>query len=174
MSNRESFQKRLQRVRPPRVQLTYDVERGDAIEHKELPFVVGVIGDFSAGNEGQGVRLRDRRFINVDLDNFSDVMTGIAPQATFQVADRLSGRADSEIGVSLKFGRIEDFHPESVIAQVEPLKRLMEMRSRLADLRNKLAGNERLEDLLLDAVTQPDSLKQLSVCDVTPRGGTEK
>ncbi len=160
MSKRESMQKRLQRVRPPRVQLTYDVERGDAIEHKELPFVVGVVGDFAAASEAPQQRLRDRKFVNVDRENFDDVMNSIAPRTVFRVPNRLT-HAGGELSVELNFRRFEDFRPESIVEQVRPLQRLMEARTRLAELRNKLAGNEKLEDLLADVLARTDVLTQI-------------
>lgn len=158
MSKKESAQKRLQRVRPPRVQLTYDVERGDAIELKELPFVVGAIGDFAAQSEHVQDRLRDRKFVGIDLDNFDDVMGGLAPRATFRVANRLT-ESGGELTVDLRFSRFSDFRPEAVAAQVEPLRKLMEVRSRLADLRNKLAGNEKLDDLLTEVLARTEQLE---------------
>lgn len=160
MSKRESAQKRLQRVRPPRVQLTYDVERGDAVELKELPFVVGAIGDFAAQSEQSQARLRDRKFVSVDLDNFDDVMSGLAPRAAFRVANRLT-EGGGELAVDLRFSRFADFRPEAVVEQVEPLRKLMEVRSRLADLRNKLAGNEKLDDLLAEVLAQTEQLEAI-------------
>lgn len=160
MSKKESVQKRLQRVRPPRVQLTYDVEIGDAVEQKELPFVVGVVGDFAGQSlQAQG-KIRDRKFVTLDLDNFDDVMAGVAPRATYRVNNRLSGEG-GELAVDLGFEAFEDFRPEAVVQQVEPLRKLMEARSRLADLRNKLAGNERLEDLLGEVLQNTDKLVAL-------------
>lgn len=158
MANKESAQKRLQRVRPPRVQLTYDVERGDAVELKELPFVVGAIGDFAAQSEQSQARLRDRKFVSIDLDNFDDVMSGLAPRAAFTVTNRLTS-GGGELTVDLRFSRFADFRPEAVVEQVEPLRKLMEVRSRLADLRNKLAGNEKLDDLLGEILTQAEQLE---------------
>jgi type VI secretion system protein ImpB len=162
MSKKESIQKRLQKVRPPRVQLTYDVEIGDAIEKKELPFVVGVLGDFS----GQGspdkpaTRLKDRKFVNVDMDNFDDVIEGVAPTASYRVKNRLSADG-GEFAVNLSFKRFEDFRPESVVQQVEPLRALLEARGKLSDLRNKLAGNEKLEDVLADVLSSTEKLARL-------------
>jgi len=161
MAKKESIQKRLQKVRPPRVQLTYEVEKGDAIEQKELPFVVGVLGDFSGNPEQPLPRLRDRKFVNVDLDNFDDVMSGMTPRATYRVPNTIGG--EGEFGVELKFKSIDDFRPEAVVQQVEPLCKLLEARSKLADLRNKLAGNEKLEDILNDVLTNTEKLKQLGV-----------
>src|SRR3569833_950099 len=91
---KESVQKRLQKVRPPRVQMTYDVEIGDAVEDKELPFVVGVIGDFGADPVAGRKRLKERRFVNVDSRNFDEVLDGVAPAASFRVPDHLRGEGD--------------------------------------------------------------------------------
>lgn len=160
MSKKESVQKRLQKVRPPRVQLTYDVEKGDAIEQKEIPFVVGVLGDFSGQPEQALPRIKDRKFVNVDLDNFDEVMEGMAPRAQFRVPNRI-GDQGGEFAVELKFDSIDDFRPESVVQQVEPLRKLLEARTKLADLRNKVAGNEKLEDLLNDVLANTGQLEQL-------------
>ncbi|HIY71914.1 MAG TPA: type VI secretion system contractile sheath small subunit [Candidatus Luteimonas excrementigallinarum] len=160
MSKKDSVQKRLQKVRAPRVQLTYDVEKGDAIEEKELPFVMGVMGDFSGNPEQPLPRVKDRKFVNVDLDNFDEVMEGMTPRATYRVPNRISDEG-GEFGVELKFNSIDDFRPESVVQQVEPLRRLMESRAKLADLRNKLAGNEKLEDLLNDVLNNTEQLREL-------------
>ena len=161
MAKKESVQKRLQKVRPPRVQLTYDVEIGDALEVKELPFVVGVLGDFAAQSKEPQGKVRDRKFVNVDMDNFDDVMEGMAPRAAFRVKNRLT-EAGGELGVDIKFEKFEDFRPESVVQQVEPLRKLQEARAKLADLRNKLAGNEKLEDLLNDVLNSTEQLQSLS------------
>lgn len=160
MAKKESVQKRLQRVRPPRVQLTYDVEIGDAIEVKELPFVVGVLGDFAAQSRAAQGKVRDRKFVNIDMDNFDDVMEGMAPRAAYRVKNRLSAEG-GEMGVDIEFRKFEDFRPESVVQQVEPLRRLQEARAKLADLRNKLAGNEKLEDLLNDVLNNTEQLHNL-------------
>lgn len=160
MAKKESIQKRLQKVRPPRVQLTYDIEKGDAIEHKELPFVVGVMGDFAGQSEQPMPRLKDRKFVNVDMDNFDDVMAGMKPRAAFRAPNRL-GDEGGEIGIDLTFQSIDDFRPEAVVEQVEPLRRLLEARGKLADLRNKLAGNEKLEDLLAEVLNNTEQLEQI-------------
>jgi type VI secretion system protein ImpB len=160
VAKKESVQKRLQKVRPPRVQLTYDVEIGDAIEVKELPFVVGVLGDFAAQSKQDQGKVRDRKFVNVDMDNFDDVIEGMAPRAAFRVKNRLT-QDGGELGIDLEFKKFEDFRPESVVQQVEPLRKLLEARSKLADLRNKLAGNEKLEDLLNDVLNSTEQLNSL-------------
>jgi type VI secretion system protein ImpB len=160
MSKKESIQKRLQKVRAPRVQLTYDVEKGDAIEKKELPFVVGVMGDFAGKSELEQPKLKDRKFVNVDMDNFDDVMKGLEPRAVYRVPNTLSG-AGGEFAVDMKFKSIDDFRPEAVVQNVEPLKKLLEARTKLADLRNKLAGNEKLEDILNDVLSSTEKLAVL-------------
>jgi type VI secretion system protein ImpB len=161
MAKKESIQKRLQKVRPPRVQMTYDVEVGDAIEKKELPFVVGVVGDFSGQSQVEQKKLRDRNFVNVDNDNFDEVLKGVEPRAAFRVDNKL-GDKGGEFAVDLKFKSMEDFRPEAVVQQVEPLRKLLEARTKLADLRNKLAGNEKLEDILSDILSSTEKLDALS------------
>lgn len=160
MAKKGSIQNRLQTVRPPRVQLTYDVEKGDAVEQKELPFVVGVLGDFAGQSDAAQTKLRDRKFVGVDSENFDEVMGAIAPRASFRTCNRLSDEA-GEIGVDLTFRRFEDFRPESVVQQVEPLRKLLEARTRLVELRNKLAGNEKLEDLLAEVLQSTEKLHSL-------------
>ncbi len=160
MSKKESVQKRLQRIRPPRVQLTYDVEIGDAIEQKEIPFVVGVMGDFSGNTEIPLAKLKDRKFVNVDMDNFDDVMEGMSPRAVYRVKNTLSDKG-GEFAVDLKFKSIEDFRPEAIVQQVDPLRKLLEARTKLSDLRNKLAGNDKLEDILNDVLSSTESLQRL-------------
>ena len=161
MAKRESVQKKLQRIRPPRVQLTYDVEVGDAKEIKELPFVIGVLGDFSAASELEKTKLKDKKFINVDLDNIDEVMTSLAPRAAFQVENMLTEEKGS-LTISLTFNGMQDFRPENVVLQVDPLRKLVEARERLTDLRNKISNNERLEDLLDEVLQNTDQLRKLS------------
>ena len=162
MAKKDSVQKRLDKVRPPRVQLTYDVEIGDAIEQKEIPFVTGVLADFTGRQDSDKplAKLKDRKFVNVDLDNFDEVMKGMAPAASYRVKNKL-GAEGGEFAVNLKFNQIEDFRPESVVQQVDPLRKLLDARTKLADLRNKLAGNEKLEDILGEVLSNTEQLKTL-------------
>ena len=160
MSRNSSVQKKLQKVRPPRVQMTYDVEIGDAIENKELPLVVGVVGDFGGNSEVPQKRLKERSFVGIDRDNFDEVMKGIEPRATYRVNNELTGEG-GQFAVDLTFRSMDDFRPESVVNQVEPLRKLLEARTKLADLRNKLAGNDTLEDLLNDVVNSTETLAKL-------------
>ncbi|CUI03706.1 type VI secretion system contractile sheath small subunit [Massilia sp. P8910] len=160
MSKKQSVQKKLQKVRPPRIQMTYDVEIGDAIESKELPFVMGVVGDFGGTSEVEKKRLKDRNFVGIDRDNFDEVMKGIEPRAAYRVNNTLTGEG-GKFAVDLKFKSMEDFRPESVVQQVEPLRKLLEARTKLADLRNKLAGNDKLEDILNDVLSNTEKLAEL-------------
>jgi len=160
MANGDSIQKRLTKVRPPRVQMTYDVEIGDAMENKELPFVIGVVGDFGGNSDVEKKRLKDRKFVSIDSGNFDEVLSGVEPVARFQVPNQLTGD-DSSFNVELRFKAMDDFRPESIVQQVEPLSKLLEARSKLADLRNKLAGNDKLEDILSDVLNNTDKLASL-------------
>lgn len=161
MAKQQSVQKKLQKVRPPRVQLTYDVELGDAIEKKELPFVAGVVGDFTGQAEQPLPKLKDRKFVNIDRDNFDEVLKGMEPRAVFQVKNRLSEEG-GKFAVELKFRSMDDFSPEAVVQQVEPLRRLLEARTKLADLRNKMNGNDKLADLLTEVLSNTEKLHALN------------
>ncbi len=159
---RQSAQHKLDRVRPPRVQITYDVEIGGAIELKELPFVVGVLGDFT-GNPVQPLpRLKERKFVEVNPDNFDSVLEGMKPHLSFAVENKLSEDADApQLKVDLNFKKMDDFEPGNVAKQVKPLKELLDLRTRLADLRGTLQGNDKLEELLLEAVGNTEKLDKL-------------
>jgi len=159
---RASTQHKLDRVRPPRVQVTYDVEIGDAIEIKELPFVLGVLGDFSGQPTEPLPRLRDRKFTEVTPDNFDSVLAGMKPHLAYSVENKLSEDSDApQLKVDLTFKSLDDFSPENVAMQVKPLKELMDLRTKLSDLRGNLQGNDKLEELLLDAVGDQAKLDKL-------------
>lgn len=166
----ESTQHKLDRVRRPRVHLTYDVDVGGAIQQKELPFVLGVLADLSGKPDEALPRLKDRKFVDIDRDNFNKVLAGIKPRLAFQVDNTLQGDG-SKLNVELRFGQIHDFEPEQVVKQIEPLRKLLEARDRLSDLVNKMDGNDKLEQLLNDVVNNTDSLKKLS--DEVGQGETE-
>ncbi|TBU95645.1 type VI secretion system contractile sheath small subunit [Phytopseudomonas dryadis] len=156
----ESTQHKLDRVRPPRVQITYDVEIGDAIEKKELPLVVGILADLSGKPDVPLAKLGERRFIEIDRDNFNDVLGSIAPRAAVQVDNTISGD-DSKLNVELRFNHIDDFDPVNIVNQVTPLRRLYEARQRLRDLLTKLDGNDDLDQLLQDVVANTEGLKEI-------------
>ena len=161
MAKQDSIQKKLSKVRAPRVHLTYDVEIGDAIETKEIPFVVGVMGEFSGDSTLEQPKLKDKKFVEIDLDTFDEVMSGLAPRATFKVDNKVSDKR-GEFSVDLAFNSIDDFRPESIANQVEPLRQLVEARDRLADIRNKISANEKLEDLLEDVLNNTEQVKQMA------------
>ncbi len=159
---RESTQKKLERVRPPRVQVSYDVEIGGAIELKELPFVMGVLSDLSGQPKEALPRLKDRRFVEITPDNFDSVLDSMKPHLAFSVENKLSEDSGAgQLKVDLNFKSMEDFEPENVAKQVKPLRELLELRTRLSDLRGNLQTNEKLDELLLDAVSNTDKLNKL-------------
>jgi len=160
MAKKESLQHKLDRVRAPRVQITYDVEIGDAIEMKEIPFVLGVLADLSGKPDEPLPRLRDRKFIEIDRDNFNNVLEGMKPRVAFKVDNKLTGD-DTKLAVELRFKSIDDFRPENVVTQVEPLRKLLDARQRLSGLLNKLDGNDKLDDLLQKVIADTDALKKL-------------
>ena len=157
----ESQQKKLSRVRKPRVHITYDVEIGDAEVQKELPFVVGVMGDFSGDPTQKLKPLKDRKFIEIDRDSFNDVLKRMNPGLNMRVENTLADDG-SEMSVNLKFESMEDFEPAKVVEQVEPLKKLMETRDKLRDLASKIDRSDDLENVLEQVLSNTDQLKQLS------------
>ncbi len=158
----ESIQKKLGRVRPPRVHVTYDVDVGDAIEKKELPFVMGVLGDFTGQPEQPLPKLKDRRFVEVTPDNFDGVLESMNPHLAFAVENKLSDDPNAgQLKVDLHFKSLEDFEPEQVARQVKPLRELLDLRTRLNDLKGTLQTNDKLDEALLQAVSKTESLDKL-------------
>jgi type VI secretion system protein ImpB len=138
------------------------VELGDAIELKELPFVMGILGDFTGHPSEPLEKLKDRKFVEVTPDNFDDVLSSMKPHLSFTVANRLSDDQDAgKIGVDLHFESLDDFSPDRVARQVEPLRQLLDLRQQLADLRGSLQGNDRLEEVIQSTLTDVDSLERL-------------
>ncbi|ACO81167.1 hypothetical protein AvCA_50800 [Azotobacter vinelandii CA] len=156
----ESTQHKLDRIRPPRVQITYDVETGNAIEKKELPLVVGILADLSGKPEKPLPKLMERRFVEINRDNFNDVLASIAPRAALQVDNTLS-QDGSKLNIELHFDHIDDFDPVNIVRQVTPLRRLFEARQRLRDLLTKLDGNDDLDKLLQDVVANTEGLQEI-------------
>lgn len=161
----ESTQHKLDRVRPPRVQITYDVEIGGAIQKKELPLVVGILSDLS-GATPNPIAMKDRKFIEIDRDNFNEVLKSIGPTISSSVANHVNKSKDP-LSVSLKFESIDDFTPANLVQQVESLRKLLDSRRRLNDLLAKLDGNDFLNQTLLDVVAKPEELKQLKATNST-------
>ena len=157
---KESLQHTLDRVRAPRVQITYDVEIGDAIEMKEIPFVVGVLSDLSGKPDEPLPKLKDRKFVEIDRDNFDKVLAGMKPRLAYRVDNKLTDE-DSKIAVELRFKSLDDFHPERVAEQVAPVRKLVETRKKLSELLNKLDGNDKLDELLQDVISNSETLEKL-------------
>jgi type VI secretion system protein ImpB len=156
-----SIHDKLSRVRKPRVHITYEVETEGAVVERELPFVVGVMGDFSGDPTEKLKPLKDRKFIQIDRDNFNDVLKRMTPGLNLKVENTLKGDG-SELGVQLKFESMEDFEPGRVVEQVEPLRRLKETRDKLRDLLSKVDRSEELEQILERVLQNSDELKALS------------
>ncbi|KGJ94815.1 type VI secretion system contractile sheath small subunit [Colwellia psychrerythraea] len=157
----ESIHNKLKRVRKPRVHITYDVETNGAVAKKELPFVMGVMGDYSGDNTKDKKALKDRKFSQIDRDNFNDIMAKTAPKLNLKVENTLAADG-SEMAVDLSFNHMEDFEPHKIVEQVEPLKKLLQTRDRLRDLLSKADRSEELEDLLENILNNTEALSTLS------------
>jgi type VI secretion system protein ImpB len=157
----DSLQQKLGRVRRPRVQITYDVETNGALQKVELPFVVGVMADLS-GQPKEALRpLKERKFVNIDRDNFNEVLAKSAPRLAMKVQNRLTDE-DTKLAVELNFKSIDDFEPARVAEQIAPLKELLDMRHRLNQLLSKMEGNDKLDQLLADLLSSTDKAGQLA------------
>jgi len=156
----ESIHDKLKRVRKPRVHITYDVETNGAVQNKEIPFVMGVMGDYSGDNTENKKALKDRKFSQVDRDNFNEVMNNVSPQVNMKVENTLEGDG-SEMSVELGFKNMEDFEPQNIVEKVDPLKKLMETRNKLRDLLTKADRSEDLENLLEEVLSSTDALASL-------------
>ena len=159
---RDSTQHKLDKVRPPRVQITYDVQVGDAIELKELPFVMGVLGDFTGHPSDPLPKLKERKFVEIDPDNFDKVLEAMKPHLSLTVENKLSEDSNAgQLRVDLSFKSMDDFEPGNIAKQVAPLKELLDLRTRLSDLRGSLQGNDKLEESLLNAVSSTENLDKI-------------
>lgn len=156
----ESRQHTLDRVRKPRVQITYDVEIGDAIEKKELPFVVGVLADLSGNPENPLPPIKNRKFVEIDRDNFMDVMAVIHPRLVIRVANKLSDD-NPEISVELMFKNMSDFEPQNLAKNIPALAALYQKRNNLKNLITKMDGNDALEAILTQIMKNNDNLQKL-------------
>jgi type VI secretion system protein ImpB len=169
---KESTQKKIGRVRPPRVNITYDVETGGAIEVRQLPFVMGVLGDFTGQPVEPLEKLKERKFVEVTLDNFDDVLASMKPHLQFSVDNKLSDDPNAgKIGVELTFNSLDDFAPDAVARQVKPLRELLDLRTKLADLRGTLQGNDKLEEILQSTLSDEEKMKKLKEEMGTAGGG---
>ena len=167
-----STQKKLERVRPPRIQISYEVETGGAIEMKELPFLMGVLGDFTGQPTEPLPRLKERKFVEVTPDNFDDVLASMKPHLAFTVENKLSEDADApKLAVDLNFRSLDDFSPDAVARQVKPLRELLELRTQLSDLRGSLQTNDKLDEVL--QATLGDQAKMDKLKTELGLGGTD-
>mgnify|MGYP006195061623 CR=1 FL=1 len=157
----ESIHSKLSRVRKPRVHITYDVETEGAAVKKELPFVVGVMGDFAGQNTEALKPLKDRRFVQIDRDNFDEVLKRMNPKLNFKVDNKLAGD-DSQFSVELEFKSMQDFEPAAIVKQVEPLDKLMATRNKLRDLMTKIDRSEELENILERVLNNNEDLQKLA------------
>lgn len=167
----EGIHAKLSRVRAPRVHISYDVEVGGAIEMKELPFVMGVLGDFTGQPVEPLAKLKDRKFVEVNPDNFDDVLQRMKPHLAFKVDNKLSGQ-EGRIGVDLGFQSMDDFAPDRVAQQVEPLRKLLDLRRQLSDLRGSLQGNDKLEEILQATLHDQEALGRLKQ-ELEPEGAAD-
>jgi type VI secretion system protein ImpB len=157
---KESVFKKKERVRPPRVHITYEVETGGAQVLKELPFVMGIMSDLSGNPKEALPKLKDRKFVEIDRDNFDDVLGSMKPRLAFRVDNKLQDDG-SELSVELEFNKLADFSPEAVAKQVEPLSDLLEIRNKLKDLLSRTEGNDRLEEMLNSIIESPEVREKL-------------
>lgn len=169
----ESIHSKLKRVRKPRVHITYDVETNGAEVKKELPFVVGVMGDYSGDNAEARKALKDRKFVQIDRDNFNEAMAKINPKLELQVDNTLAGDG-SKMAVNLDFKSMDSFTPEAIVDQVEPLKQLLEARNKLRDLLSKADRSEELEKVLEEILKNADNItgisEELGIADKGEKG----
>lgn len=157
----DSIHDKLKRVRKPRVHITYDLETNGSIVEKEIPFVMGVMGDYSGDNVDNKKNIKERKFSQIDRDNFNDIMSKVNPQLRMKVENMLEGDG-SEMSVNLDFKNMEDFEPQKIVEQIEPLKKLMETRNKLRDLLTKADRSEDLELILEDVLSNTAALSSLS------------
>lgn len=157
----ESIHDKLKRVRKPRVHITYDVESNGAMVEKEIPFVMGVMGDYSGDNVDAKKELKDRKFSQIDRDNFNEIMNKISPTLNLKVENTLA-QDGTEMKTELAFRSMEDFEPQRIVEQIEPLKKLMETRNKLRDLLTKADRSDDLEALLESVLQNTESLNALS------------
>lgn len=157
----ESLQHKLDRVRRPRVQITYDVETNGAMQKIELPFVVGVLADLSGSPKEALKPLKERKVVSIDRDNFNEVLDKATPRVAMKVDNKLTG-TDTKLAVELNFKQMEDFDPAKVAQQVPALKELLDMRSRLTQLLSKMEGNDKLESLLADVLSNTEKAMELA------------
>lgn len=169
----ESVNSKLERVRAPRVHIKYEVETGGAIEMKELPFVMGILGDFTGHPEEPLAKLKDRKFVELTPDNFDSMLKSMKPHLSYTVDNLLSDEPDAgKLAVDLRFQSLDDFSPEAVAEQIDPLRKLLDLRRQLADLRGSLQGNDKLDEILQSTLGSETGLDKLKA-EMTPDGAND-
>jgi type VI secretion system protein ImpB len=166
---KDSTQKKLERVRPPRVNISYDVETGGAVETKELPFLMGVLADLTGTPAEALPRLKDRKFVEINPDNFDAVLKSTKPRVNFAVENKLQ-EGGGKIAIDMTFESMDDFSPDAVAQRVAPLKELLDLRTKLADLRGSLQGNDKLEEILQHTLNDAAAMKKLET-EIGQQGG---
>lgn len=156
----DSSQHRVGRVRPPRVQITYDVEDGGATQSRELPMVAGVVSDLS-GDASDPTKYEERRFVEVEQGGVDRLMARIGPELQFSVSNQLTGEEGQEIGVDLHFKSVDDFSPMGVAAQIPSTAKLLEARRQLTDLFGKVEANDKLDGILGSVLADADKQARL-------------
>jgi type VI secretion system protein ImpB len=156
----DSSQKFIARNRAPRVQIEYDVELYGAEKKVQLPFVMGVMSDLAGKSEKEQPPVADRKFLEIDVDNFDDRMKSIAPRAAFTVPNTLTG--EGNMAVDITFESMDDFSPAAIAAKVEPLAELLDARTQLSNLMTYMDGKTGAEDLISKIIQDPALLKTLA------------
>jgi len=157
----DNIHSKLEQVRKPRVHIKYEVETGDGMVQKELPFVVGVMGDFSGDQNENKLPLRERNFTQIDQDNFNQAIRNLQPRLKFRVENKLLDDG-GQMQVDLQFKSLDDFAPENIVLQVPSLKKLLDARNKLRDLLTKVDCSEKLEDILENVLGDTKNLKRLA------------
>jgi type VI secretion system protein ImpB len=155
-----SSQKFIARNRAPRVQIEYDVELYGAQKKIQLPFVMGVMSDLSGKSEEPLPPVADRKFLEIDVDNFDDRMRSMKPRAAFSVPNTLTGQGN--LAVDITFESMDDFSPAAIARKVEPLRKLLEARTQLSNLMTYMDGKTGAEDLISKVMQDPALLKSLA------------
>jgi type VI secretion system protein ImpB len=163
---KESIHDKLSRVRKPHVHISYKVETGDAQEVKELPFVLGVMGDYAGDTKLKP--LSQREFVEIDRDNINEVMKRISPTLNFRVENTLAGDG-SEMAVALKFQSMKDFEPGQLVNQIPALQKLLEVRNKLRDLASTVERIDGAEEMLAEILKDAEKVKTLGGGD-KPKG----
>jgi len=167
----QSIHRTMRTRRPPRVHIEYEVYVGNALEKKALPFVVGVLGDFSGSPTEPLKKLEERKFIQIDRDNFNDVLAKMTPGLNLRVENTLKGDG-SEVAIQLKFKSMDDFSPAAIVQQVEPLRKLLEIRQHLKELQSKADVSPKIEENIEKLLQDPEAIKKLAA-ELGSKAGSE-